>query len=797
MLSHPQATDRVLAPRRQARAHAHARFATPVPFSAFAALVALLLLLLSSAPSAAAQQTGSGTGRVIDAVDVPASGATVRLVGTTRTDVTDADGAFAFEAVSPGEYVVQVDDERYGSGVERIRIEPGGSVRVEITLSPLFQIDPLVVTAGAVRSEDELFQAAQSLSGRELRRATDVSLGETVANEPGVTASYFGPASSRPIIRGLGGDRVRIMESGIGTGDASNTSPDHAVSIEPQSADRIEIVRGPATLLYGSSAIGGVVNVIDGRVPRERPTAPFSGELRGVGGSVADEGTGAGRVNAAAGDVVFHLSGLYRNTGDYAIPGHAELEEEGEHEEGGEHEEEGEEGVLPNSALENYRFASGVSYVGDDGFLGVSFSGYDSDYGIPGGHGHEEEGGEHEEGEEEEEEEEGGVTIDLQQRRFDLEGERGFTNDFARTLKGRFGLTDYRHFEVEPSGEIGTRFENDFWEGRLELEHALGDRISGSFGAQLSNRDFSAIGEEAFVPPSETDLFALFLFEELSVGDLRIQGGARWETQTSTDETNAFEEDYDGFSVSGGLHWDASEPVSLALSVARSVKLPTAEELFSNGPHLATRAFEIGSRDLEEEVGTSVDATVHVHTGRVRGQLTGYVTDFDDFIFQEFTGEEEDDLPVLLYTQRDAIFTGYEASASFLVLDRGQRELAWEVSSDYVRAELSDSDDPLPRIPPLRLGTGLRYEGDPWFGAFRVQRTTEQDRTAPNESSTDGYTMVDASVGARVLLGGLLHEITLKGTNLADEEARNHVSLLKDVAPLPGRGVRLMYRLVF
>lgn len=763
------------------------------PFMAAAAtIVALLALLVASPTPAAAQQTGAVTGRVVDALDVPAAGVAVRLVGTTRTDVTGTDGAFVFDSLSAGEYVVQVDDERFGAGLERVRLTEGQRVRVEITLSPLFEIDPLVVTAGAARSEDELFQAAQSLSGRELRQRVDVSLGETVANEPGVNASYFGPASSRPIIRGLGGDRVRIMEAGIGTGDASNTSPDHAVSLEPQSAERIEVVRGPATLLYGSSAIGGVVNVIDGRIPRARPTSPFSGEIRGIGNSVSDETTGAGALTLATGNIVFHASGLYRDTDDYAIPGVAELEEEHEGEEHGE-----EEGILPNSALESSRFAGGVSYVGDDGFLGVAFTGYDNEYGIPGGHGHGHEEEEHGAAQVEEgEEEEGGVSIDLQQRRFDLEGQRSF-GGALRTLKGRFGLTDYEHVEIEPSGEIGTRFDNDFWEGRLELEHALGERVTGSIGAQLSRRDFAAIGEEAFVPPSETDLFALFVFEELSVGDVRLQGGARWESQTSTDETNAFEEDYSGVSVSGGLHWDASDPVSLALSVARSVKLPTAEELFSDGPHLATNSFEIGNRDLEEEVGTSVDATLHLHTDHVRAQITGFLTDFDGFIFQEFTGEEEDELPVLQYAQGDASFRGFEAQASVRLLDRGSQELAWEVSSDYVRAELSDSDEPLPRIPPLRLGTALRYDGAPWFASLGVQRATEQDRTAPNETVTDGYTMVDASVGYRLFHGGLLHEISLKGSNLGDVDARNHVSLLKNAAPLPGRGVRLMYRLVF
>ncbi|MDX1566362.1 MAG: TonB-dependent receptor [Longimicrobiales bacterium] len=745
-----------------------------------------MLTVLFAAPVPAASQGTEGIirGRVLDQGFEPLSGVQVEIVDLARSATTAGDGTFRIEEVPAGRYVVRAETETRGTAVERIVVAPGQEVEVTLELNPAFHLDQLVVTASpTARTQEELFQAARALSGRELRSRVESSLGETVANEPGVNASFFGPASSRPIIRGLGGDRVRVLESGIGTGDASNTSPDHAVSVETQSAERIEIVRGPATLLYGSSAIGGVVNVMDGRIPDEVPPEGIRGELRAQGGTVADEGVISGELGAGLGSWAFHGSGVYRDAESYEIPGAAEEVHAGEPVDP-----DAPVGLVPNTGLETSRFAGGASWVGTGGYFGVSYSGYDSDYGVPGHH-HEEPAPSPGPAPEEEP-----VSIDMEQRRVDARGQWRF-GGLLRAVRARLGVSDYEHVELE--GSIpGTRFTNDQWEGRLEVQHGLLG-LEGAAGIQLLNRDFAAIGEEAFVPPNTTDLFGLFLFEEADLGDVSVQLGGRFEHQESAEQTGGFETDYQGLSASAGVNWQTSDALSLALSLSRSVKLPTAEELFSDGPHAATQAFEIGDRSLTEEVGWSTDATVHVHGEGVEAQLTGFVTTFDDFIFQRFTGTEQDGLPVLQYDQADALFTGFEAQADVELLHRGTSHLVAELWSDYVRAELTGPNEPLPRIPPLRVGAGLRYEGPPWNGAVRVRRVTEQDRVAAFEEPTHGYTMVEAEVGYRLLLDGWLHEVVLQGRNLTNAEARNHVSLLKELAPLPGRDFRLLYRMSF
>lgn len=746
---------------------------------------AILISVVSlGAPGAAgSQETGGAVvGTVLDEDRSPVAGVRVELVDLSRSVMSRDDGSFVIDDVPPGRYVVRAQTESRGTAVERVVLAPGREVEVTLDLNPAFHLDQLVVTASpTARTREELFQAAQALSGRELRSRVESSLGETVAREPGVNATFFGPASSRPVIRGLGGDRVRVLESGVGTGDASNTSPDHAVSVEPQGADRIEIVRGPATLLYGSSAIGGVVNVLDNRIPDEVPRDVLEGELRARGGTVADEALISGELNGGVGRWAFHGSGVYRDADEYEIPGAAELHEEGEAPDP-----DAAVGVVPNSGMEADRFAGGASWVGPSGYFGASYSGYDSRYGVP-GHGHHE--GTPDPGTEEEP-----VTIDMEQRRFDAAGRWRFDGP-VQALRVRFGLTDYEHVELEGSVP-GTRFQNDQWEGRLEAQHGLLG-LEGAAGVQLLSRDFSAIGEEAFVPPNATDLIGLFLFEEADLGAVDVQLGGRFEYQRSTDESRAVETDYRGLSASGGVNWQAADLISLALSFSRSVKLPTAEELYSDGPHLATQAFEVGEPGLGEEVGWSTDATIHLHGERVEAQLSGFVNVFDDFIFQRFTGAEREGLPVLRYDQADALFTGFEAQADVEVLHRGTRHLVGEVWSDFVWAELTAPNVPLPRIPPPRVGAGLRYEGPPWNAAARVKRTADQDRVAPFEEPTAGYTTVEAEVGYRFLHGDWLHEVILQGRNLTDEEARNHVSLLKNMAPLPGRDFRIMYRLAF
>ena len=759
--------------------------------------------LVTLAPSEArAQERGTIAGSVQTAGGAPAADATITLVGARRRAEAGADGSFQFENLAPGSYLLQAESPRSGIAVERVTLAPGATIERDLVLDLVFHAEAITVTTGEARGLGEVYQPAGVLGGRELLAQQEPTLGETLARQPGVNSTYFGPGASRPVIRGLGGDRVRILEGGVGTGDVSNTSPDHAVGVDPLGAERIEIVRGPATLLYGSTAIGGVVNVIDARIPRFRQEAALSGNAQLTGGTVADERAGELSLTGGIGNLAWHAGVLGRETDDLSIPGFAEsaaFRATEEEEEGGDSEEEEEAfGTLENSATQTTSWTGGVSVVGEAGFVGVAFSRYDDEYGVP-GHAHKEEGEEplsavslSQEGEEEE-----FVSIDLEQRRVDVEGELDRSVGFFRGLRFRLGTNDYEHVELE-GAEVGTRFTNDAWEARLEAPHGDREGLSGAIGLQLASNEFAAIGEEAFVPPSETDSWAIFGFEELPAGPTRLQLGVRYENQdVATLEGELLDRSLDGFSASAGLLWLPVSDYTLSLSLARSVRLPTASELFANGPHIATRAFEIGDPDLDNEKSVGLDVALKRTSGVVTGEIGFFTNWFSDFIFESFTGEEEDGLQVIQFSQANARFIGFEGRADVEVFHREPHHVALEVSGDYVRGELTDGDEPLPRIPPLRLGIGAHYQGEPFWGEILVRRVNEQDRVAEFETPTDAYSMLDATIGYRFFTGGLVHDLVLRGTNLTDEEARNHASFLKDLAPLPGRDLSLAYRLNF
>ena len=758
------------------------------------ALAICALLFSGIAPAAAQQPSGSVVGRVTAAGAEPGAElgrAEASLPNLGRRVAVSESGEFRFDDVPVGEQLVMVESASAGRAVLTVTVRTGEETTVEVELSPGSHSEEIVVTGSAdSRSSLDLASATNVLRGEELQLRLRASLGETLESEAGVSSTFFGPGASRPIVRGQSGDRIRVLEGGIGVGDVSAVSPDHAVTSDPSLAEQIEVLRGPATLLYGSSAIGGAVNIVDNRIPSYRPTDGLEGTLDLRGGTSDDLRSGAFGLEGGGGRFAWTLGGMLRETDDYEVPGFARLEPEGHEDEG--EEEENPHGFVPNTDAETQSMRAGASYFfGDAGFLGLSITGFDTEYGIPGGaHAHEEEGEEHEEEGAEE------IRIDMEQQRFDLRGERNKPFGAFRGFKVRVGASDYEHVELE-NGIPGTTFFNDFAEARFELVQKQHGRSTGSSGLQLFDRGLNAIGVEAFIPETDTSRWAVFTFQELRAGDLSWQLGARYEAQENDPRGGGFSAvDHDGLSGSVGLVWDVSESWSFAVSAARAVKMPAPEELYSNGAHVATQSFEIGDPNLGEESALGFDVSLRRTEGKLTGELTLFANDFSDFIFPAFTGEVEDGFPVVLYTQEDAEFVGAELKARIELLERDGHHLHLRLMGDTVEAEL-DSGGNLPRIPAARLGVGIDYHGERLNGMIELRHVYEQDDVAVNETATDGYTMLNASVGYRFVFGAQLFDVLLRGHNLTDEEARSHPSFLKDIAPLPGRDVSLALRLWF
>ncbi|MDX1571770.1 MAG: TonB-dependent receptor [Xanthomonadales bacterium] len=668
------------------------------------------------------------------------------------------------------------------------------------------EIEMVVVTASPLQSSAlEMTQSASVLSGEELDRALQATIGETVGRLPGVQSAYFGPGVGRPIIRGLDGPRIDILENNISSNDVSNVSADHAVSIEPFLAEQVEVLRGPATLIYGSDTIGGVVNVRTHRIP-PKPVDGLQGEVVVSGDTVADERFGGVELDFGSGNWAFHVDGFYRDTDDYEIPGFAELEElhdedhEEDHEDEG-HDEEEIAGILENSAVQTRGGAAGVSYIGDGWTLGLAYSNYQTEYGIPGHaheHGHKDEedhgedhGDDHEEGEEEEE----FVSIDLENDRMDADFRMDNPLGGVESLRVLLSGSDYEHVELE-GAEIGTRFDTDTLEGRVELVHEPIAGWRGVVGLQFSDREFAAFGEEAFVPPSESDALALFLVEEREIDDWRLEFGARLEDR-DVDTSDGRSASHEPFSLSAGAVWHFSPETHLALHASRSERAPAEEELFADGPHIATQTFEIGDATLDEEISTNFEITLRRHEGPLTGSLTVFRNDFSDFIFLSDAGQEEDGLPVRFWTQQDAEFTGLEGELRYAFGESDFGRFFARGFFDTVDAELDDGSN-LPRIAPARIGAGLDWESGGWAASFNVVRYDDQHDIAEFEIPTDSYTMIDADLAYRLNgAGGVTWEIFARGRNLADQEARNHTSFLKDRAPLPGRNLVLGFRAYF
>ncbi|MGD1976411.1 MAG: TonB-dependent receptor [Gammaproteobacteria bacterium] len=658
------------------------------------------------------------------------------------------------------------------------------------------EMDRMTVTAVPLgQSASDIPLPISILSGDSLYlKNNGGALGEVLSEELGVTGTYFGPGSSRPVIRGQQGPRVRVLENRIGSLDVSDVSPDHAVSIEPLFAEQIEIIRGPGTLVYGSGAEGGVVNVVTNRIPKTLPESAVSATVEARGDTAADEETLAGVADGRFGNLAWHLDGVTRDTDDVDIDGFAtrtsirtEEEEEGEPVEE-------EKGTLANSATNTDAWSGGLSWVGERGFFGAAYSSYEADYGLPGP-------GEHGHGEEEEEEGEGegGAKIDLDQDRFDFAGEWRAAEGWLESLRLEGSYNDYQHNEIEPSGEIGTRFDNDAFEGRTELAHRTGE-WRGVVGLQFLDRDFKALGEEAFVPPTDSRSWGYYLLQERNYGATKFTVSGRFETMEH--DPDAGGPDYDDDAVSASLGWvfGLGGDYSSSLTLSYTERHPTSEELYSDGPHLATAQFEIGDPDLDIEQNKSIDLGIRKAGGDWHWSVSAFYKASGDHIYQQRTGAEEDDLPVAVYAQDDAIFYGYEAELFLPVWRLGPGDFETRLWSDYVRGKLDDArgrNDNLPRIPAQRAGLGLTWLGNRWRAGVDVIKHLGQKHTADFELETGNYTLVNANLMFDLAPKWGDAKFFLRGTNLLDERGRRHESYLKDFAPIPGMSLHAGFRVGF
>ena len=669
----------------------------------------------------------------------------------------------------------------------------------------------IVVTASGLR-EFDLLAGTSVVEGVELQRNLDGQIGEILASQPGVSASGFAPGASRPILRGFSGERVKVLIDGIGAIDASNTSDDHAVSIDPLTAEAIEVLRGPAVLLYGSQAIGGAVNVIDKRIPRRLPAdgnvhidllagTNSAANLREFGGSV-DAPLGSG--------FIAHADGSWRKTDDLEVPGYtvvpalradlladaAEEDDEGNADEADElRAAANQRGILPNSATETWSANGGVAFFKGGSNMGISFGVYDTMYGVPGrpgaGHHHGEEEGAalaEEEGEEQ-------VSIGLRQYRADFRGDIVLGSGLFHRLKLRAGYSDYTHTEFE-GDEVGTVFDVNGIEARAELVQNPIGALRGSVGVQYYTRDFRAIGDEAFIAPNQTDQFAVFALQEYGNGPIQLEGSARYETTSVDSRTLGIDRQFDTFSGAVGVAYEPVEAFRTGINVSRVARAPAAEELFANGPHIATQAFEVGDPDLTTEKAWGAELYARGRLGDAEFSVAGYRTWFDDYIYLAETGAEEDDLPVYAFFQQGATYTGVEGQLTYTLVDTGTVRLGTDLRAEYVRAELDDGSD-VPRIPPLGLSGAVTAGTGQFDARAEVEWYDDQNKVAAFETPTDGYTFVNASLAWRPFASNDAIRLLVKVDNIFDVTGRRATSFTKDFVPLAGRNFSASLRASF
>ena len=817
----------------------NAQVKSPLKKIVSATVLSTIGTLLCFSPTTFAQQL---SGVVLNKQGQPIKNATVGLNGDSQQVRTNSKGIFNFPDVKKGTFELHISAKNYGHSNQHVIMQEEDITNLNVVL-PRSVMEVIDVHATPLHTSSiESALPINVLSEDELKMKQAATLGETLKNEVGVHSSYYGPVASTPIIRGLDGPRVLITQNGLDVGDASRVGPDHVVATETSTATQIEVLRGPATLFYGSGAIGGVVNVVDDRVPT---SSDDQVDYLLQYNDVANEQQASVNIQTGTDNIAFHLDAFWRDSKDYKLAGEADShnedhdeDHEDEHEEDHDedHEEHGD-NRLANSASTSSGATLGSSYLFEDGFIGFSYGFMDREYGIP-GHSH---GEEHEEEHDDHDEEEG-VYAKMQQDRYQILGEYNFEQQFISKVATKFSYSDYQHQEIE-SGEVGTTFTNKSTEARVDLFHQNTAGWQGAWTVHYKSSDFKALGEEAFSPPAKSEMFAVAWLEEKHFGSVLLQLGARVEQVNidADDSLIGFEESHDDhemheepaddehhetlvsfeqqsftpMSASVGVVWNYQPGYNIGFSTALSQRAASAGELFSFGPHIGTNTFEVGAMfDVHQEgdevhvelaeqapsVETSLnfDLTFRKFNGDFGYVISAFYNRVDDYYYQRDTGlffveehghadehEDEAGLPILVYQQDDVEMYGAEAELVYQVSSSFKTSLI----ADYIRARLvnEDENDNLPRIPPMRVGAIFNYQADKFDSELSVSHYFEQDDIAELETSTDSYTMVDANFN--YYINGVGDDLTVyvKGQNLTDEHARVHSSFLKEVAPLPGR----------
>src|SRR3989441_6209862 len=725
--------------------------------------VVWLILIMAGADRATAQDTATVSGSIVNSLSgdpVPNAIVVIEAPRFNRLVRTGPDGRFEVSNVPAGSYHLVVRADGYLQSRTELDVKAGQQTS-DIRLNPELHFSEVTSVSPEGRSQFEAFQATDVLGGQELTKALQGTLGATIENQPGIALRSFGPGSARPVIRGLDGDRVLILEDGLRMGDLSSQSGDHGVNVNPASAASIEVVRGPATLLYGANAIGGLVNVVTNEIPKTpvtRPTGSFTFDaLSGAPGAGA-----AGDVTLGNGKFAVHLAGSGRRSNDFKIP----------------------DGTVPNSYNRAGAAEIGAGYTSDRGYFGASYAYDRTHYGIPFV-------------------EEGQTNLNPRRQNFTVRGESRSMGGFFGGVRGPFGVRRYKHDERDGE-EIATSFINNTTELELLGHHRRFGRLDGSIGGSFLTRNFSASGEEALSPEVNQLGGAAYIYEELAASQhMQIQFGGRVEHASFEPQADEPSRNFTNFSGSVGLLLLPTDPATIAFSLARASRNPALEELYFHGPHPGNNAVENGNPDLDSEHSLGFDASVRWRSEVATGEVTFFVNRINNFVFRQFTGEvdEKSGLAVTEFAQADGRIAGLESHVDVKV-----GPLVWvEGGLDYVRGELTSIDTPMPRIPPLRGRAGVRLQKNAFQAGVDGIFTARQDRVyalafagaAIGETPTAGYNLLKLFASYTFGSNRVANTITARLDNATNELYHNHLNYLKDLAPEMGRNFAVVYNVKF